>query len=265
MKPAPYQAVFFDIDGTLVSHRTGSIPQSAKETLLALHERGVRLFVSTGRHISEIRRLAGILDFPWDGLITLNGQYCFDGKTPYYAQAIEPEDVARLIRRSRELQIPCKFVEEDRMYVSAHTDVVRRVQADIHTPLPELGDLSHGLTHPVYLVVTYCTPAQQKELLAPLGHVRSTLWNPFAFDVIHEDGSKENGVRMTCRRYGIPLERTMAFGDGENDADMLRCVGMGIAMGNGAEVAKKAARFVTRDIDEDGVAWAVRRFGLLPG
>ena len=70
---------------------------------------------------------------------------------------------------------------------------------------------------------------------------------------------------MTCRRYGIPLEAAMAFGDSENDADMLRCVGMGVAMGNGAEVAKKAARFVTRDIDDGGIAFAVRRFGLLPG
>ena len=265
MNTPEYKAVFFDIDGTLVSHRTGSIPDSAKEAVLALHERGILLFLSTGRHFSEVRNLCGVLDLPWDGFVTLNGQYCFDGKTPYHTQAIETQDIARLIARSEELQVPCKFVEEDRMYISRHTDVVRRVQADIHTPLPELGDLRHGLTNPVYLVVTYCSPAQQQALLQPLQSVRSTIWNPFAFDVIHKDGSKENGVRMTCCRYGIPLEQAMAFGDGENDADMLRCAGMGVAMGNGAGIAKEAARFVTRDIDEDGIAYALRRFGLLPG
>ena len=55
----------------------------------------------------------------------------------------------------------------------------------------------------------------------------------------------------------------MAFGDAENDIDMLEYAGIGIAMGNGGEDVKAAADFVTRDIDDDGIAYALQHFGLI--
>ena len=263
MKKQPVKAVFFDVDGTLISHRSGEMPASAVKTLWALHRKGILLFVCTGRHRSEMPGQKGVLDLPWDGFITLNGQYCYDGQAPYHRQPIGQADIARLIARAEEMDVPCKFVEEDRMYVSRHTDVVRQVQAAIHTPLPPVGDLRRGLSHSVYLVVTYCTPEQQRQLLEPLEHVRSTNWNPRAFDVIHSEGSKANGVRMTCRRYGLSPDEVMGFGDGENDADMLKTVGLGVAMGNGAQAAKDAAAYVADDVDRDGLARAAAALGLV--
>ena len=55
----------------------------------------------------------------------------------------------------------------------------------------------------------------------------------------------------------------MAFGDGENDADMLKFAGIGVAMGNAAEKAKAAADYVTDHIDSDGVEKALLHFGLI--
>ena len=264
MEKPNVKAVFFDVDGTLLSHRTGRIPDSARETVLRLHEAGVLLFLSTGRHISEIRKLPGVLGFPWDGLVTLNGACCTDGRAAYHMLPLETEDVRALIREAGALGVPCKFVEEDRLYVDRHTDVVSRVQRDIHTELPPLGDLSHGLSHPVCLVVTYCAPDTQEKLMAHMPASAATNWHPFAFDVVNRRVSKENGIRETCRRFGIPMDATMAFGDGDNDAGMLRCVRFGVAMGNASEKARAAAPYLTEDIDEDGIARAVRRFGLLP-
>ena len=58
-------------------------------------------------------------------------------------------------------------------------------------------------------------------------------------------------------------EEIMAFGDAENDIDMLEYAGIGIAMGNGDDGVKAVADFVTRDIDEDGIAYALKHFGLI--
>ena len=55
----------------------------------------------------------------------------------------------------------------------------------------------------------------------------------------------------------------MAFGDGENDIEMLRFVGVGVAMGNGGDAVKAAADYVTDAVDEDGIAKALRHFGLI--
>ena len=55
----------------------------------------------------------------------------------------------------------------------------------------------------------------------------------------------------------------MAFGDGENDVDMLRFVQTGIAMGNAEPEVKEAADYVTGSVDADGIESALRHFGLI--
>ena len=55
----------------------------------------------------------------------------------------------------------------------------------------------------------------------------------------------------------------MAFGDGENDIDMLKFAGIGVAMGNSSDIVKAAADYVTDTIDNDGIEKALRHFGLI--
>jgi hydroxymethylpyrimidine pyrophosphatase-like HAD family hydrolase len=72
------KALFFDIDGTLVSFNTHRIPSSAIEAMEAAHGKGIRIFIATGHpksiinNLSELQKLNLI-----DGYITMNGTYCF--------------------------------------------------------------------------------------------------------------------------------------------------------------------------------------------
>ena len=50
------KAIFFDIDGTLLSHQSQSVPASTKKALKILKEKGIYTFIATGRHISTFRR-----------------------------------------------------------------------------------------------------------------------------------------------------------------------------------------------------------------
>ena len=68
------KALFFDIDGTLVSFNTHTIPQSTLNAIAELRKKGIKLFISTGRPRVAIDNL-GNLEF--DGYITMNGSYCF--------------------------------------------------------------------------------------------------------------------------------------------------------------------------------------------
>lgn len=65
------QAIFFDIDGTLVSFRTHEIPQSTRKALKELRSKGIKLFIATGRPETLMREAIGDLEF--DGFIILNG------------------------------------------------------------------------------------------------------------------------------------------------------------------------------------------------
>ena len=71
------KAIFFDIDGTLLSHKTMKVPESTKKALRLLKEQGILTFIATGRHISEMKDLP-IDDLEFEGNITLNGQYCYN-------------------------------------------------------------------------------------------------------------------------------------------------------------------------------------------
>lgn len=264
MDHRPIRAIFFDIDGTLFSHRTKRVPPSAWNALERLHGKGVKLFLSTGRHIKEMSDLEPVPSFPWDGYVMLNGQYCTDGRTAYSRHPLDRSDVEGLIRFSRELDIPCMFLEEDRMYISHHNDLVRRVLRDIHTSLTPLGDMNEALRNPIYMAVAYGGEDKKRALLAGLPGLRALSWHPDAFDLIRADGGKDKGILDTCAHFGFDPAECAAFGDGQNDIDMLRCVGLGVAMGNASQEVKAACRYTAPDIDDDGLARALEALGILP-
>ena len=74
------KAIFFDIDGTLVSFKTHCISPAVLSGLRRLQAKGIKLFIATGRHRESIGPAADV--FPFDGFITVNGQYCFSGDPP---------------------------------------------------------------------------------------------------------------------------------------------------------------------------------------
>ena len=71
--------------------------------------------------------------------------------------------------------------------------------------------------------------------------------------------TKATGIEAIRAYYDIPLEHVIAFGDNENDMDMISYAGIGVAMGNAMEELKAAADFVTVTNDEDGLVYALDR------
>ena len=67
-------------------------------------------------------------------------------------------------------------------------------------------------------------------------------------------------MHLLCQHFGIRQEETIAFGDGGNDIDMLQWAGIGIAMGNASDEVKKAADWVTTDVDHEGIEHAISHF-----
>ena len=61
----------------------------------------------------------------------------------------------------------------------------------------------------------------------------------------------------------ININETMAFGDSENDKEMLKVVSIGVAMGNAIEELKQVSDFVTKDLYDDGIDYALRKYGVI--
>lgn len=261
------KAIFFDVDGTLLSHSTHAIPDSAFRALDALREKGILTFLATGRHISILHEILPMDRLHFDGFVSLNGQYCCNNDGVIYHSPIPQKDIAALLDYLKEDPHPCILIEEHQMYINFHNAYVQRVQAAIRAQMPLLGDLDRGYTAPVYQALLYISDEDMARLPSLPG-IRFSRWRLggpelSGADLYPVSGGKAVGIAKVLEHYGIDKAQTMAFGDGENDVDMFSAVGISVAMGNGCDEAKNAADYVTDDIDEDGIWNALKHFGVL--
>ena len=254
------RAAFFDIDGTLMAHNLGAVPEDTLQALQSLKKKGIYVFTSTGRHILELDEL-GISPLGFDGHVLLNGQLCLDGERRVLAAAPVPqEDIRNILPFFEKKEIPMSFVEKDMIYASFIDDRVRTAQKAISSELPRLGKWRGGT---VYLVNVFADDDAVGRLMEQMPHCRVTRWNPYGVDIIAKEGGKEKGMEQLLKHFGISREETIAFGDGENDMEMLEYAGIGVAMGNAEEKVKQCADYVTGDTDKGGIPSALRHYGIL--
>ena len=255
------KAIFFDMDGTLLSHSLGDVPASARRCLRRLRKKGILCFMATGRHLLELENFP-VADLEFDGYITVNGQLVLDSqRNVLFASPFSREAMEVLGEIFQSNIYPLSLVEENRMYINCVNRDVVLAQADIHTPIP---DIEPWRGDPVYHGSIFLREAEEIRLRSLLGSsCRLVRWNKCAMDVIPREGGKVDGICKLLAHFGVTREEIMAFGDGENDRDMLSFAGIGIAMGNGKEITKAAADYVTDHIDEDGIEKALIHFGIL--
>jgi Cof subfamily protein (haloacid dehalogenase superfamily) len=89
----------------------------------------------------------------------------------------------------------------------------------------------------------------------------SATW-PHYLNIVHRQADKGRALRMVCEHVGVAPEQAMAIGDAAPDLEMMKAVGIGMAMGNAPDDVKAQADVVGPGNLEDGVAWAIRTFAL---
>lgn len=255
------KGIFFDIDGTLVSFKTHEVPTSTKETLIQLHEKGVKLFIATGRAKDGLDAIAGI---PFDGFITLNGQFCYevDG-TVVYENYIPKEDIQTVIKEIKKRTFPCGFTMRDWKIYNYRDERVEELHALTHNDGQPAGDISHLDEENVYQLQAYLSDEEEKELMQKLPHCTSARWYPTFCDICPKDGTKVRGMEIFMETFGLQKEEVMAFGDGGNDLQMLQHAGIGVAMGNATDELKQHADYITDSVDDDGIKNAMLHFDVL--
>ncbi len=115
----------------------------------------------------------------------------------------------------------------------------------------------------VYLMCLYAADATVEKYINKFPHLTFKRWHPFVLNVLQEEVSKSLAILKVLQYFGIDKSEAIAFGDGENDIDMLELVGLGVAMGNGNEKLKTVADFVTKKSSEDGIEFALKKYGIL--
>lgn len=254
------KAIFFDIDGTLVSFNTHEMPESAYQALKQLKQNGIRIFIATGRGKDGL----GVLrDLEFDGYITLNGQFCYTKDSVIYENTIAREQLEYLVSYLKEHPFPCGFTLRDTKvfnYRDARVDAIHAITENDNHPA---GDISHITEEHVYQCMAFISEEEEKELLKHMPDCTSARWHPLFTDISPKGGTKQKGIDHFLAYYGIDLEETMGFGDGGNDLQMLEHVHTAVCMENGAPQVKEKADFITDDADHDGIYKALKHYHLI--
>ena len=249
------KALFFDVDGTLLSHKQGIIPQSAIDAIKAAQARGVKAIIATGRDIVELDKLP-IHDVDFDAYLTLNGNICLDrDRKMFDGNPIDQGELEVLVSIFQAGRIPFVLIGEDHRYINYVDDVVINTQLQTHGTIPEVGEY-HGET--IYQCLAFVDAEMRQRLENMLDQCTITSWNDTGIDIIAKTSGKDAGIQKFLDREGITRSHIMAFGDGENDKPMLEYAAIGVAMGNGVEKLKAIADYITTSVDEDGIRDAIR-------
>ncbi len=257
-------AIFSDIDGTLVSFKTHRVPESAVQALTEAHQRGHHFYISTGRppcFITNLKQVEPLID----GYISANGAYCFIGKKEVYCRSILQEDVDTLLNFSDQLGFPCIVVGEKTVAVYNNIPEVNDVfYNQLGVPGLEKAPSTDALKGQRILQLTpFISPAIEKKIMPYLKHCTGGRWTPKFLDITDADADKGKGLLKMAEYEKIDISHTIALGDGGNDIPIIRQAGIGIAMGNASDTTKKSADFVTKDVDDNGLAYALKHYKII--
>ena len=256
------QAIFFDIDGTLVSFKTKSIPAAVKEAIHRIRQKGIKIVISTGRSPFDIKYVE---DIEFDGFITANGAFCIDSKGEIIAQQpVSKESLERLGVFIRKKPFPCSFMTNKGNYVNYIDDMMLSLSQLVNIPLPPVKPIAEILEHAIFQIDAFIELNLETELL---NHVLTDCiacrWHPYFADFNSANCSKATGMDRFMTYFGMEHGQTMAFGDGGNDISMLKNATIGIAMGNAKDNVKAVADYVTSSVDEDGIINALKHFNVI--
>lgn len=258
------KAVFLDIDGTLVSFQTHQIPESTVRAIALAREKGVKIFISTGRPTALITNLGAIEDLI-DGYIAFNGALAFIGDKDIFCREIPKKDVETMLRDAAERDYAVAVCGRQKVavynYKQKFTDIfIRQLgvdSVDINDPVEPI------LATPVLQMSPFFSVEDEEKILPSMPDCVSLRWHPDFTDVAPRGINKGTTLPLVAREMGIEVSECMALGDGGNDIGILKAAGVGVAMGNASDEVKAIADHVTTSVDEDGVLNAFRHYGLI--
>ncbi|NLJ90829.1 MAG: Cof-type HAD-IIB family hydrolase [Clostridiales bacterium] len=254
--------VFFDIDGTLYAHDIG-VPRSTIDAIEKLLENDHIPVLSTGRSRAIIPQ--NLIDIGFKGIIAAGGaDVSFDNKEIF--QIVDNKETAKeIISLLNEGNID--FVLEGPEYV--YYDATKDLNIDPHIRgiVETVGIEKFKSFDEDEVVYNKISAAMNKKSVILDGIrqkydviVHSSI--PVA-EMVPKGTNKAVGIEKMLDYLGIDKKETYAFGDSNNDMEMLDYVEYGIAMGNAYPDVLKRARYKTKSIYDDGIYYGLKDFGLI--
>ncbi|MWV43332.1 Cof-type HAD-IIB family hydrolase [Paenibacillus sp. HJL G12] len=256
-----YKIVFFDVDGTLLSETDKSMSHSTRQAIVQLMDKGIKVVVATGRPYSLCHEFKAL---GVDTFISANGALVKCNEEIIHKHVLTAETV-RNVSAFAELNghSVSYFTEKYLMNGIGHDN--QRVVSALEETLsiidfPEKSSLAEE----IYGMCLYADDSEAQKFVNQFPFLQFKRWHHYVMSVFEKSVvTKSSAIHKVLEHFGLNRSEAIAFGDGGNDVDMLEYVGLGIAMGNGEQRLKETADFVTKKASEDGIAFALKKFGII--
>ncbi|MGB4659613.1 MAG: Cof-type HAD-IIB family hydrolase [Mobilitalea sp.] len=257
--------IFFDIDGTILSHRDNSISDSTISAIKQAQANGHLTFINTGRTLAELEDR--ITEIGFDGYVCGCGTYILHNDSVLLQQTIDAATLPTLIDDLHKYEMEAilegtSAIYYDKISTMPYIKMIKEKQIFGRKTNIQTWD------GPDISIDKFCMWSQHDDNFQKFYQKYE---NEFEFidrgedfyEVVPKGYSKASGIEFLINHFDIPHDNTYALGDSSNDLSMLTYVKNSIGMGNSDEVILDVVSYVTEDVDKDGVELALRHYGII--
>ncbi len=270
-----YEMIFLDVDGTL-KQEPYNISENNKKAVRVACKAGVKVSIASGRNkdllLTTVKEL-GLYEYGNSYTVALNGAHIIDNNTGKTLQTIPIplHLVKQLFHNANKHEITCHVYTENYVVFNYHDDQYQWYQkGGCQCELIDLEREDFGLKEaPLKFFLLSKDKSKLRQFKEEMSDSTKEVLNAefssiYSLEYTSIHASKGLGMEYVCNLFQVPLSKTIAVGDGENDISMLSKAGLGIAMKNGLESVKAVADTISDySCKEDGVKEIIHKYFLL--
>lgn len=259
--------VFFDIDGTIISDDDNHIvPESTVTAIRAARKNGHLMYINTGRTIMNIEK--ELRDIGFDGYVCGCGTYIECGGRVLLNRTVPKKLCNEIAELIFECDMTPLYERSDAFFTDKRTRQIGGFPALKERFRTQGKDVSRDVSDADFgfdkLVAWYDESSNLEQFKSGVADEFDYIDRGYGFCELAVKGfSKGTGIKEVCDYHNIPIDEALAIGDSLNDLPMLEAVRNSIAMGESTEYLKQKSAFVTKDLYDDGIKYALEHFGLI--
>ncbi|RFA36658.1 hydrolase [Virgibacillus dokdonensis] len=259
-----YKTLFLDIDGTILTSNH-TYTSCTKDAIEQVQERGILVFICTGRPLHEVKELGEELGV--DGYIGYNGAYAIFENQILVNKPMDKQRVEQFLTLAKQNHHELVCYTKDKNYFTSlsHPAIKNFIDvfqlknnqlltADVHDQI-----LGSSIIH------VLPSEVQAYEELDTEIHLSEVTVNNISncYDIIRQQVNKGEAIKIVLQHLGVEPNKAIAFGDGMNDKEMLQVVGEGFAMENSNPELFAYAKHRTTAVDKSGIYNGLKQLELV--
>lgn len=255
---------FFDFDGTLRIEETDQITKQTYQSFKKLKELGYLLFLNTGRSFNALGEL--VYTLPFDGFVCGCGTYIRYNNQVLLEAKLPDEQIQEVLDCLEKYQVEAYFEGHRDLFCNKITSKYMKGQIkSIEARGLKFLDTNDPSFHFVKMSVHYPNNEARIKFESEMNkYFDFIIRNDDETEVVLKGYSKGNAMEFLLNYFNINKEDSYAFGDSNNDEEMLLSAGNSILIGNQARHLVDKVTFVSKEAKYDGVTYALEKLNIIP-